>query len=361
MNRTTMFLLILSGIFIVTFGYAQNTITVQWTCTAPDSQRVSAISGNVEAFPESGGRNFNVYNYATVSGGGGLGLPAQRWCPYDGSTKFTWGDQTAPVDTQYVQFAIKSKANFSLHADSVVMHLGASGTTDHINARILYSLSEDFSAGTVISESSFLPPRDLLQRYAFNINDDLTDSDTLFVRIYAWYDGSVSSSKYLFVQDVSIFGTSEAVQTMASAAWELTDPGSGGTGHTVTTTGPIDAYDQIFSSMRINGYSGAESSQRSDNRPDGTGSWPVSQVTRMDTVYVEFAVSPREGTSLAVNNVSFEIGGNSTNYMKADVLYSTDASFTTFGKIDSSLVLEGPEYAYPGHLLRADTLRPVSV
>ena len=360
MKRTPIFLLILSGIFVVTYGYAQNTTMVQWTCAAPDNQQVSAISGNVEAFPQTGGQNFNVYNYAAVSGGGGLGLPAQRWCPYDGITKFTWGDQTAPVDTQYVQFALKSKSYFSLHADSVVMHLGASGTTDHINTRVLYSLSADFSAGTVISDLSFLPPRDLLQRYSFSINDDLSDTDTLFVRIYAWYDGAVSSSKYLFVQDVSIYGTSEALATVASAAWELSDPGNGGTGQTVSTAGPIGAYDQVFSSMRINGYSGAESSQRSDNRPDGTGSWPVSQLTRMDTVFVEFAVSPRAGTSFAVNNISFEIGGNSTNYMKAEVLYSTDPAFTTFGMIDSSLVLEGPEYLYPGHLLRADTLRPVS-
>ncbi|TFG95885.1 MAG: hypothetical protein E4H13_12820, partial [Calditrichales bacterium] len=149
--------------------------------------------------------------------------------------------------------------------------------------------------------------------------------------------------------------------TPASATWELSDPATGGTGLTVSTSGPVIGYDESFSLMRINQYSGAEYSQRSDNRPSGGATaWPASQTTRIDSVYVQFALSPMAGVSFTVNNISFEIGGNSTNYLKAEVLYSTDSTFSTYGKVPDSLVLEGDDYAYPGYLLRGDTLNPVS-
>jgi pectin methylesterase-like acyl-CoA thioesterase len=339
---------------------AQEQASAQWTCAQPDSQQVSAIAGAVEAFAESGGRNFNVYSYNSGVLGP-LGLAAQRWCPFDGETRFSWGDQFAPVDTQFIQFSIKAKTGFTMHADSVSMYLGAGGTTDHINTRVLYSLSEDFSSAIMISDSASLPPRDVLGKYSYEINADMAAEDTLFIRVYSWYDGSPSTSKYLYVQDVNIYGTTQAEINPASATWELTDPGTGGTGQTVSTSGPIDATEEAFSNMRINQYTGAEESQRSDNRPPGGASqWPESQTERIDSVYIQFTVSAKEGTKLNVNNIAFRIGGNSTNYLKAEVLYSLDSAFTTFSKIPDSLVLEGAEYAYPGHLLRADTLRAVS-
>ena len=203
---TLIALLIFSCFFTVDI-LAQSAATVQWTCAEPDSQKVSAVTGALEAFAETGGSNFGVYSYNS-SVLGPLGLASQRWCPYDGTTRLSWGNQTAPNDSQYVQFSLKPSASTILHADSVIMSLGAGGTTDHINVRVLYSLTQDFSAGTMISDTSFLPPRDSLGRYSFAIDTAVTDSDTLYVRAYTWYDGSPSTSKYLYVQDVNIYGTS---------------------------------------------------------------------------------------------------------------------------------------------------------
>ena len=343
-----------------TIVYSQQPASVQWTCTEPDGQEVSAISGAVEAFPESGGKNFNIYSYNS-SVAGPLGKASQRWCPYDGNTRFSWGNQTAPIDSQYIQFAVRPKSGFSMHADSISMYLGAGGTTNHINTRVLCALDRGFDSAITISDPATLPPRDALEKYSYFIDQELTGTDTLFVRVYTWYDGAESNSKYLYIQDVNIYGTTTAENTPASASWPLSDPGAGGTGQSVTTSGPIDASDEWLQNMRINGYSGAENSQRSDNRPSGGATqWPESQTERMDSVYVQFSVTAKAGSELTVNNIAFRIGGNSSNYMKADVLYSNDPDFLTFDQVPDSLVLEGPEYAYPGHLLRADTLRAVS-
>lgn len=166
---------------------------------------------------------------------------------------------------------------------------------------------------------------------------------------------------YLAILLTSLSGVSSIASTPCTATWPLTDPGLDGTGQTVMTSGPITAVDQSFSAMRINGYSGAEQSQRSDNRPPGGASqWPPGRTTRMDSVFVQFAVAPLSGTTLKITHLSFEIGGNSTHYFKADVLYSTDSTFTTFESIPDSLILEGEDYSYPGYLLRADSLNPVS-
>ena len=96
--------------------------------------------------------------------------------------------------------------------------------------------------------------------------------------------------------------------------------------------------------MRINQYTGAEGSQRTDNRTGGISQWPADQTERIDSVYVQFKVYPRVGTLLNLNNISFRIGGNSTNYLTAEVLYSLDSTFATFSKIPDSLVLEGNDY-----------------
>ncbi|MDZ7724331.1 MAG: hypothetical protein U5R06_16380 [candidate division KSB1 bacterium] len=138
------------------------------------------------------------------------------------------------------------------------------------------------------------------------------------------------------------------------ASWPLSDPSTGGSEQSVITSGAITAFDESFCNMRINGYTGAERSQRSDNRPPGGAtSWRVLQTSRIPDVFVEFAVSPMTGTSLTIDHISFEIGGNSSNYLKAEVLYSTDSTFSAFNQIPDELVLEGNDYAYPGYLLRA--------
>ncbi len=153
------------------------------------------------------------------------------------------------------------------------------------------------------------------------------------------------------------FGQEVNETTSAYALWELSDPATEGSGLTVLTSGPIDAVDQQFVGMRVNSYTGAKNSQRSDNRPPGGATqWPENQTDIIESVYTQFAVSAMSGTDLTIKNTSLKIGADYTNYLKARILYSQDPDFNTFEEIPASLVLESN-----GYILRADSLHTVSL
>ena len=109
----------------------------------------------------------------------------------------------------------------------------------------------------------------------------------------------------------------------ASATWALTNPTSGGTGFTAVTSGTVIAADEKFKGTEINGYSGTNSSQRI--RMAGTNnSWAANLTAKIDTVYVQFAVSPKAGSSFTIAKVDLSICAASTSTMKAAIYYSAD-------------------------------------
>lgn len=113
-------------------------------------------------------------------------------------------------------------------------------------------------------------------------------------------------------------------QTPASAVWELTDPAAGGTGPAAAVSGPVTAEGENLAGTEINKYTGPGASQRV--RILGNA-WPALQTAPIDTVYVEFIVSPGEGAELTVDSVSLAIAGMSINTMRADIRVSTDPDF----------------------------------
>src|SRR3989339_191646 len=121
--------------------------------------------------------------------------------------------------------------------------------------------------------------------------------------------------------------TVESIAQQSSATWALTNPGTGGSGFTAVTSGTVVAVDEKFKGTEINGYTGTNSSQRI--RMAGTSnSWAPNLTAKIDTVYVQFAVSPKTGSSFTIANVALSIGAASTTTMKAAIFYSTDAAFT---------------------------------
>ena len=120
--------------------------------------------------------------------------------------------------------------------------------------------------------------------------------------------------------------TVESIAQQASATWPLTNPGTGGSGFVPSVSGALTAQDELFKGTEINGYTGTNSSQRI--RMKGTNnSWAANLKNQIDTVYVQFAVSPKAGTNFTVNNISLSIGAASTTTMKANIWYSTDPAF----------------------------------
>lgn len=135
--------------------------------------------------------------------------------------------------------------------------------------------------------------------------------------------------KYLTFLTVLLLLTvlvSSSLAQQASATWALTNPTSGGTGLTAVTSGTVIAADEKFRGTEINGYSGTNSSQRI--RMAGTNnSWAANLTAKIDTVYVQFAVSPKTGSTFTIAKVDLSICAASTSTMKAAIYYSTDPTF----------------------------------
>ncbi len=312
---TLMFLLLAMGLIVNSFGQVSD--MVHWTCMTPDSQRVSNVAGNVIGLTQTSSPGFAVRDYSNGPG------PDQRWWPYENGAAVSWGNETDQITTRWVQFAVLPKPQYSFIAEGLSIYLGGKGT-DKVFANLWYDTRADFSNPTVINSTPLQLKKDSDSLYAFNFNQKVDDGDTLYVRIYPWYGSSPSTSKYLYMRLCTIFGKTEGQAVPATALWALTNPTAGGTGFTVATNGQVIAPEEKFVNTEVNNYTGYNNSQRI--RIKGN-SWPIGLTNQIDTVYVEFSVSPKAGSQLTVTSLSLDIGAHSLQNMKANIWYSTDPAF----------------------------------
>ncbi|MGK9475330.1 cohesin domain-containing protein [Melioribacter sp. OK-6-Me] len=184
---------------------AQDHAYARWKCIEPDSQKVSELVGHIIAFPETGTPIFRVRSYSGTSAGP-LGNN-QRWWPHDGSNAISWGNETGPNSGRYVQFAVTPEDGYYFQADTLSLYLGGGGT-DHIRANIVIDVSSAFNNPVQLNDTTLYLVKNAVALYEYKLNKLVKYGDTLFVRIYPWYDSSPSTSKYLYVQDVRIIGTS---------------------------------------------------------------------------------------------------------------------------------------------------------
>jgi len=240
---------------------------------------------------------------------------------------------TTQIDTVYVEFAVTPKAGNKMTVESLSLDLGCH-SLNNMKANVWYSTDPAFLNPVQVSYQTADTVNNYLPRNTTNTVQTITaqpfqvvnQGETFFLRVYFWVDqnASVATGKYLTIQNVVIGGITETAPLPASATWALTDPNTGGTGQSVATTGKVNAAYEHLVNAEINGYTGFNSSQRV--RIIGN-SWPAGLTTQIDTVYVEFAVSPKLGARLRVESLSLDLGCHSLNNMKANVWYSTDPAF----------------------------------
>lgn len=121
-----------------------------------------------------------------------------------------------------------------------------------------------------------------------------------------------------------IFYIGAKAQTAASASWPL----SSSTTTSVTTSGAVTASVETFKNTEVNGYTGANTSQRV--RMAGTSNtWPANLKYQMDTVYIQFAICPKTGSILHIDSIGMGLAASSSSTFEANVYYSTDYSFKT--------------------------------
>ncbi len=63
-------------------------------------------------------------------------------------------------------------------------------------------------------------------------------------------------------------------------------------------------------------------------------SWPVNQLTQLDSVYIQYEASPQTNYTLRVDSIVLSLGAVSTKQMMANLYYSTDSTFTTKTQIN---------------------------
>ena len=314
-NVTFTIIAVLSLLF--TSINAQIPSEVNWALTA--NQNVSSVAGWMEGQAVTG-TGIMVRDYTgTLTGGvpGPLGL-FQRWWTGD-----LWPNQTAPDSGRYIEFSVNPVTGYNLNVTGISLYLNAGGT-GNMAASLYYSTDPDFTTPIALEEGIAVS-RDSLSFYDYFIDAQVADGQKLFFRVYPYLPGgSTSNGKYVFLQDATISGTASLVTYPASAQWELTDPATGGTGLAVATAGLVAAADERLNNMEINHYTGPDNSQRA--RIAGNA-WPANQTTQLDSVYIEFAISPQSGYTLYATSLSLGIAAASINTMKANIYFSSDPNF----------------------------------
>lgn len=140
---------------------------------------------------------------------------------------------------------------------------------------------------------------------------------------------ALAMNRILFFISLVAFSTVLlSAQTAASASWALT------ANQTASVSGAISAADQQLSGMQVS-YS--SSVQRSSPTPTA-GAWSAESGENSGR-YLQFMVRPNASNVLAVTSVAMKLYVNSGSNMRANVYYSTSATFASRTQIGSTVVL----------------------
>jgi hypothetical protein len=185
-------------------SYGQQAASVTWNCVAPDSTRPSGYVGNVTG-AEVTGNEFSIRDY-TGGNAGPLGT-FMRWWPGSG---IAWGPETAEVATRWIQFSAAPVIGNAFTVDSVAFH-SAGGGTGEMRMNVYYSTDPTFAVKTILNSDSAvrLPHATNVGniRYAWSPKKLVASGETFYLRIYPYYAGASSTSKYIYTQAVVIKGT----------------------------------------------------------------------------------------------------------------------------------------------------------
>ena len=309
---------------------AQDTVSVNWTL---QSTQTAVTSGSILGYDETFDSLQVAYDASAVFDTLTL-TNIQKFKP-EGTG--AWPADTGKNVNRYIQFTVAPKIGFKLNITRVMMFLGAKGS-NNIMASVYYSTDSSFAAAVQVGANMSLPQAGkglAVLSLDDSINEIVDAGQKLYLRVYPWNStgDNGSTSKYIYIQNVTVAGHSESIPTPSAAAWPLTDPAAGGTGLSPVTSGGVKAEDELLMNTEINHYTGPDSSQRV--RILGN-SWPANQTTQIDSVYIEFEASPKFGGQFDIDSISLKIGASSLNNMKANIYYSTDSLFTSSTLINYS-------------------------
>ena len=317
------FVLIISFIFSISL-MAQDTVSVNWTL---QRTQTAATSGSILGFDETFDSLQVAYDASAVFDTLDL-TDIQKFKP-EGSG--AWPVETGRNINRYVQFVVAPKTGFKLYITRLMMYLGAKGSNS-ITASVYYSTDSSFSTATQVSTDMSLPQAGKgLAVLTFDnaINSFADIGQKFYLRVYPWNTtgDNGSTSKYLYIQNVTIAGHSESVPTSASVTWPLQTDLNPVTMGTLIANSPSYSY-----AMKFYGFTNLPTT---DGYTVGTAaiqtvskSW-YAEPAPVDSLYFQFSVKPKFGGTFTTDSFSLFIGGWFSSNLRAAIYYSKDSAFST--------------------------------
>jgi len=187
----------------------QTPASVVWNCVAPDSARPSTITGSITAEPLTG--SGVVIRSYTGGNAGPLGTFMRWWPGLDSlGTGIYWGPETVEVATRWIQIEAGPVDGNSFTVDSVTFW-SAGGGTGEMRMNVYYDTDTTFAArGKLNADSVIRLPHGSnvgCTRYGWAPNTTVESGKRFYLRIYPFYGGASSNSKYIYTQLVEIKGT----------------------------------------------------------------------------------------------------------------------------------------------------------
>ena len=333
---------------------AQEAASVNWSLTEADGLAVTSQEGAAVGSAVTSATLVARDYTGTLSDGseGPLG-PYQRWY-LDGAE---WPVESAPDPDRYVEFAVTAAdaSTFDVSAIDLVMNAGGTGELD---ASLFYDTDPAFSAPTPL-ETNVDVTRDSVARYTYGIEEELAAGQTLYFRVYPWLGGgNPSSGRYLFLQDVTISGTSESVggEDVEGVFWSLSagdttsvSAAGEGLGGAPARSADVEVRDYTGDLRDADDAVGPYGPFQRWWRGDGVA-WPVED--DIDPArYVEFAAGAADGETFYVDGVSLYAHGDGTSAMAASVFYATSPDFSDAVALEQNFIADDGDL-YGGPFLR---------
>ncbi|SDL03118.1 pectinesterase [Catalinimonas alkaloidigena] len=330
------FFLLLSWLTLASAWAQQVPSSATWPLTNPDADGTgfAPVTTGLVAATDERLSNLELNQYTGLEESQRLRIQGNEWP----------ANQTDTIAGTYVEFAVAPNEGTTFMVDTLSLRLAARSISS-MRARIFYAASPDFSEAMELMydtglENNYLSV-DTLMTFSGAPEVQLAEGDTFYLRIYPWVDQDpdVRTGKYLLPNNVMIGGQSKALPASSTALWSFND-----TQEPVTTGGMVaelPAFEGLefynFTELPIDGTS--EQVKVISLKTPGEGEW-IAEPDSVGGMYAQFAAAPKSGGTLAVEEVSFYIGGWFTSTLRATVYASTDPTFATSTLLvaDSALV-----------------------
>ncbi len=342
-----------------TLTYGQSAASVTWNLVSPDSLSPTTTVGNITGAVVTNSDSIAVRDItASITTSPITGVTkTMRWWPNINNTAVSWGNETVQNNNRWIQFSVSPQSGNSLVVDSISIWLGGGGTT-HIRANLYYSTDSTFTNMTLLNpaDTGLVLTQSAINQYAYNVNVLVNEGKSLYFRVYPFYDGSPSTSKYIYTQYAQIFGntTSSGVFSEDFKGFTVGANLAGQSGWTKGGSGP-DLTIGNTSPLTYPGYNlgGGEyaimpTPTSTSSRVYKTFSTPITNLTNT-TFFYSFLLNVSSVTSNSSNNYFMSLGnsGTGTGYFAKMFARSLNTGYilgisktTNTATYDSSTILD---------------------